>query len=227
MNALQELPKYISILFTATVLLTLWFLYKASLKSKVVLIVCIPWLIIQGIVAFTGFYTNTTAFPPHFVFLVVPAVLFIVFLFLFKRNFLNSLDVKWLHYLHTVRIPVEITLFLLFSYKLVPVVMTFEGRNFDIVSGITAPVIAYWGYSKPKLGKVVLILWNLICLALLFNIVFTAIFALPTAFQKIGFEQPNVGVLYFPFVWLPSFVVPVVLFSHLLSLRSLILTNKT
>ncbi|HLL95226.1 MAG TPA: hypothetical protein VK404_09645, partial [Spirosoma sp.] len=41
-----------------------------------------------------------------------------------------------------------------------------------------------------------------------------AALAAPTPFQQIAFEQPNIGILYFPFVWLPSVVVPLVLMAH-------------
>jgi hypothetical protein len=64
--------------------------------------------------------------------------------------------------------------------------------------------------------------WNFICLGLLFNIVINAILSVPTPFQKFGFDQPNVAVLYFPFTWLPACVVPLVLLSHLASIRILL-----
>ncbi|HVF96549.1 MAG TPA: hypothetical protein VM871_04480, partial [Flavisolibacter sp.] len=37
-----------------------------------------------------------------------------------------------------------------------------------------------------------------------------------------AFDQPNIAVLYFPFIWLPSFIVPVVLLSHLVCIRQLL-----
>lgn len=221
---IENLPSYVNLLFVVTTMLTLWFLYKASGKSKGTLYVSIVWLIVQGIIACKGFYTVTNTMPPHFVFLVGPAFLLIIFVFLFKRgrNYLDTLDPKWLTYLHVVRVPVELTLLFLFIHKQVPQLMTFEGRNFDIISGLSAPLIAYFGYTKLKLNKGILIAWNVVCLVLLFNIVISAVLSVPTNFQKLGFEQPNVGVLYFPFIWLPCFIVPVVLLSHLATIRSLL-----
>jgi hypothetical protein len=40
--------------------------------------------------------------------------------------------------------------------------------------------------------------------------------------QQIAFDQPNIGVMYFPFVWLPACIVPLVLLSHLASLYQLV-----
>jgi hypothetical protein len=100
--------------------------------------------------------------------------------------------------------------------------MTFEGRNFDIVAGLTAPVIYYFGSVKQQIGRKVMLLWNIICLGLLFNIVVIAVLSAPFPFQQFAFDQPNIALLYFPFVWLPCCVVPLVLLSHLATIRQLI-----
>jgi len=99
--------------------------------------------------------------------------------------------------------------------------MTFEGRNWDILSGITAPLVWFLGYRQRTLPRWVLFTWNLVCLGLLFNIVGNAILAAPFDFQQQAFDQPNIAVLYFPYVWLPAVVVPLVLLSHLVALRGL------
>jgi len=55
----------------------------------------------------------------------------------------------------------------------------------------------------------------------LFNIVLTAILSAPLPIQQLAFDQPSIAVMYFPFVYLPGFIVPIVLFSHLVSLKKL------
>jgi hypothetical protein len=155
---------------------------------------------------------------------VLPTVLatFVLFVTTTGRHFIDSLPLKNLTYLHVVRFPVEVVLFWLFLNKTIPGLMTFEGRNFDIIAGITAPFIAYFGFTKNKLNRQVMLAWNFICLALLVNIVVNAIFSAPSPIQKFAFEQPNIAVLNFPFSWLPTFIVPVVLFGHLTSIRQLL-----
>lgn len=104
--------------------------------------------------------------------------------------------------------------------------MTFEGRNFDILSGLTAPVVYYFGFIKKGLNKKLILVWNLICLGLLINIVAIAVLSAPFPFQKFAFDQPDIAVLYFPFNWLPCCVVPLVLFSHLATIRQLLGGDK-
>ena len=103
--------------------------------------------------------------------------------------------------------------------------MTFEGRNFDILSGITAPIVYFLAFRKGKVNRPLLLIWNLIALALLVNVVTIAVLSFPSPFQMVGLDQPNIGVTYFPFVWLPSVVVPIVFFCHVISLWKLISTE--
>ena len=100
--------------------------------------------------------------------------------------------------------------------------MTFEGRNFDILSGISAPIMAWLAFRNGKINRPLLLIWNVLALLLLINIVTNAILSVPSPLQKFAFDQPNVGILYFPFIWLPSTVVPIVLFSHLVSFYQLL-----
>lgn len=220
---MEDLPAYISILFGFTTILTAWLFYKATGNSKPVLLIILIWLAVQTLIAGSGFYTVTDTLPPRFLLLVLPPLIVIAGLFMSPkgRKFIDGLDLKSLTILHTIRIPVELVLFLLFTYKAVPELMTFEGRNFDILSGITAPVIFYFAFIRKQLSLKIILIWNVICLGLLINIVGNAILSAPFPFQQFAFDQPNIAVLYFPYIWLPCCVVPLVLLSHLAAIRQL------
>jgi hypothetical protein len=183
----------------------------------------------QAIIASTGFYTVTNTIPPRLMLAILPPLLLIILLFTTYtgRHFIEKLDMKMMTILHIVRIPVEFVLLWLFVNRTIPGIMTFEGRNFDILSGITAPVIWYFGFVKNRLSKKILLAWNICCLVLLLNIVLTAILSMPYTFQQFAFDQPNIALFYFPFTWLPCFIVPVVLFSHLVAIRGLITVGRT
>ncbi len=221
---MQTLPPYIPLMFSLTTLLTVALFYKSANNSKTTVLILFIWLTIQTAIGFSGFYTVTNTIPPRFLILILPPLLLIIGLFSTSkgRQYIYSLDAKMLTILHVIRIPVEIVLYWLFINKTVPQLMTFEGRNFDILSGLTAPIVYYFGYIRKQLSRKVLLIWNFICLGLLFNIVVNAILSVPFPFQKFAFDQPNIAVLYFPFNWLPSLVVPLVLFSHLAIIRQLL-----
>jgi len=221
---MEHLPLYIPITFALTTLLTVILLYKAGNYAKSVINIPLLWLALQAAIALSGFYLISTGNPPRFALLLIPPMVLILVLFPIKKGrlFMDSFNAKTLTLLHIVRVPVELSLYWLFLHKAVPVIMTFEGRNFDILCGLTAPVVYYWGYIKNKLSKSVLLAWNIACLLLLANIVITAVFSAPFKFQKFAFDQPNIALFYFPFIWLPSFIVPAALFAHLVNIRKLV-----
>src|SRR6476646_1830312 len=226
---LNGLPFYIPLLFILTTLVT-FILFIAAVKRKdagnrtvLVSLVLVAWLSLHAILSMLGFYTVTNQTPPRFMILVVPPFLAILLFFVTEkgRKFIDTLSPEILTQLHVVRVFVEVVLLWLYMYKFIPRLMTFEGRNFDILAGLTAPFVAYYGFRKRRMSRPFLIGWNIAALLLLLNIVVNAILSAPFPFQQFAFDQPNVAVLYFPFVWLPSFIVPLVLFSHLVVLRRL------
>jgi hypothetical protein len=137
------------------------------------------------------------------------------------RVYVDGLRLDTLTWLHVVRVPVELVLFGLFLYKVVPDLMTFEGRNWDILSGLSAPLVYYAVFRGKQFRRRALLSWNIVCLGLLLNVVITAILAVPSPMQRLAFDQPNVAVLYFPYIWLPNCVVPLVLLAHVAAIRQL------
>ena len=232
---LASLPLYLIIAFVFTTLLAIGmvvFLINTSSKSmgkksgRKILFAISIFLIIQALLSFFGIYKNhPDAIPPIIILLaVIPALLTIILIFNTRKGklFIDSSSMQMLTYVHLIRIPVELILYGLFVNGAIPELMTFEGRNMDILAGITAPLIGFFGVSKGKMKKASLLAWNFICLGLLLNIVVHAILSAPSPFQQFGFDQPNVAILNFPFSWLPAFIVPLVLFAHLAAIRKLI-----
>lgn len=232
---LKDLPLYISGVFVLTTVLALVLFYWTVKKSHSrnvkqhstrILIGLILWLSIQAVLTLQNVYSsNSDSFPPTILlFGVLPAIFTIIVLFLSPKGrwFIDSLPLINLTYINIVRVPVELVLYWLFLNKTIPELMTFEGRNFDILAGISAPIIAYFFLTIGKIRRKLILIWNFICLGLLLNIVIDAFLSAPSPVQKFGFDQPNIAILHFPFSWLPTFIVPLVMLGHLTSIRQLL-----
>ena len=232
---LPHLPLYLPIVFIVTTLLALgcvMLLINTASKpiggkaTSLIIASIIIWMTLQSALSYLGIYRSSPeAIPPRIIlFGVLPTFMTIVFLLVTRKGklFIDRLSMQMLSYVHIVRIPVELCLYALFINGAVPQLMTFEGRNLDILAGLTAPLVGFFGIGQSKMGKMPLLAWNFICLGLLLNIVVNAILSAPSPFQKFAFEQPNIAILYFPFSLLPTFIVPLVLFSHLAAIRKLI-----
>lgn len=225
---METTPIFIPLCFIGTVILTVVLLYRASGYNRTLVLIVTGWLVLQAALTLAGFYQVFSARPPRFGLLVLPPVVAIVILFttLGGRRFLDSFNGKTLTLLHIVRMPVELILFGLYLHHSVPRLMTFDGGNLDVLSGLTAVFIWYFGYLNHKLSRGWLLAWNFAALALLFNIVLRAVLSLPLSFQQFGFDQPDTALVYFPYSLLPSFVVPAVLLAHLINIRKLILKQS-
>jgi len=123
--------------------------------------------------------------------------------------------------LQAFRIPVELLLHRLYLEGAVPIQMTYLGRNFDVISGITGLVLGLWLLRRRPTPRGVVLAWNLLCLALLVNIVAVAVLSTPVPFRRFTEGPPNLLPSTFPYIWLPSFLVQVALGSHLLVFRQL------
>ena len=223
-----SIPAWLAASFALLVILLVAGIYyavrnMAKKQASYLILGCLLWLSLLFILAQNSFFLELNAVPPRFLMAVLPPVFLIISVFTARKGqqFIDALSLRHLTWVHTIRIGVELLLFQLFVVGQIPEVMTFEGRNWDILAGLTAPVMVFMVFQQKKWSFKVLLVWNIISLGLLINIVTTAVLSAPFPFQQFGFEQPNVGVLKPTFIWLPGFVVPVVLFSHLAAIRRL------
>jgi hypothetical protein len=204
------------VFFLLTAGLALFAFAKAVHGARLAIGLAVVWMGVQTAIALSGFYFVTTGLPPRLALAIAPPVLLMVGMFATAagRRFIDGMDLKWVVLLHTVRILVEVNLYLLFLYKQVPKLMTFEAGNLDILIGVTAP-LAWWAYRTGRIGRTGLLVWNGLGLVSVLNAFGRAMLSAPFPFQRIAFDQPTVAILSFPFVLLPAFIVPVAIFCHL------------
>jgi hypothetical protein len=231
---LPGLPIYIPSVFNVTVAATALYVVNTSkqtgyISAKKLTWAILIWLAVQAVLTLFDVYNSPAGpVPPKIIlFSILPALIAVAVIFATQkgRDFIDSLPLKKLILLHTLRVPVELVLYWLSVNSAVPELITFTGSNFDIIAGLSAPIV-YYAYIKKKISRTFILLWNIVCLGLLINIVVLAMLSAPSPLQQFAFDEPNVAVLNFPFSWLPTFIVPIVLFSHLASIRKLLINNK-
>ncbi|MBY0472376.1 hypothetical protein K2X30_14515 [bacterium] len=180
------------------------------------------WLLYSGAMAAFGLLLDFDSMPPPMFRVVVPGIVGVTAIAFSK---LGTRIVKDLSYVELIgfqsfRIPVELILLGLMHAGTIPIQMTFEGRNGDILTGISALFVAYAVRKKPKRGLIWA--WNIFGLALLVNIVTVAILSMPGRTRTFMNEPPNLAVFSFPYVWIPAVFVMLALFGHLLVFRKLL-----
>lgn len=184
----------------------------------------VVWIVFVSVWSASGRMSDFSIFP----FNLMPVILIPVIvatLFISSKNFgeiLRHIPPENLIRLQSFRFFVEVLLWMLFIADLLPEQMTFEGRNWDILAGFTAPIIAVLA-MKGKISRTGIVIWNVIGLGLLLNIVIVAILSTPSPWRVFMNEPANYIVTYFPISWLPGALVPLAYYLHFMSIRQIAL----
>lgn len=120
------------------------------------------------------------------------------------------------------RLPLELLMHRAYGEGLMPVQMSFSGRNFDIVTGTTALLLGL--AMTAWRGRVPLRLvaaWNVLGTLLLANVLVIALLSAPTPFRVFMNEPANVWITHAPWVWLATVFVPAAIAGHVTIFRRL------
>lgn len=184
------------------------------------------WVLLVGVLSLNGFFSDFSKLPPRPLWVIlIPTVCFLIIAFTRTTGeILLAIPPHWLVAMQTFRILVEILLWKTFMLNLLPIQMTFEGSNFDGLSGLLAVPVAMILSKKwaPKL----LLVFNLVGLVLLLNILVIAVLSMPTPLRYFMNEPPNTLVGEFPFIYLGAVLVAIAQALHIFSLRQWWLLRK-
>ena len=179
------------------------------------------WLSATNRAAASGTLLDFTASPPRLSRLVAAlSISTVIFAFLQPGRWLTErLPLAAVVGFQFFRLPVELLLHQLHEQNVVPVQMTFQGLNFDILTGLSAPVVAYLAH-RGAIGRRAVFAWNTMGLVLLATIVVVANLSTP-AFRVFAPDARTAFLATRPFVWLPTVLVPAALFAHVVTYRRL------
>jgi energy-converting hydrogenase Eha subunit A len=116
------------------------------------------------------------------------------------------------------RLPLELLMHQAAADGIMPVIMSYSGYNFDIVTGITALVLGV-AFTRWDVPRSLVIAWNFLGLGLLV-VIGTVAFSASPIFLAFGPENVNVWVTSFPYSTM-SVMVGAALFGHVLVFRKL------
>jgi hypothetical protein len=179
------------------------------------------WMVLTWVAAASGILQQWERTPPPFLGLILGMVVISLILAFGRVGTRISRHIPlWaLVAIQGFRLPLELAMHALIARGIMPIQMSYSGRNFDILTGASAIVVAFLlnkGYGGRRLAT----LWNVLGLALLVNVVSVAIASMPLL-RLFGEDRVVTFVTYPPFVWLPAVMVLAALAGHLVIFRAL------
>jgi hypothetical protein len=187
------------------------------------------WIAVTMGLATAGVFRRWDRVPPPFmgVFVAVLALGVLLARSAVGDRLARGLPLAALVGLQSFRFPLEVVMHAAAERGIMPVQMSYSGRNFDIVTGITAVLVAAWlRFGRPPLA--VVWAWNVMGLLLLANIVGVAVLSTPM-FARFGStpDRLNTFVADPPYVLLPTVLVLTAWAGHLIVFRSLSLRRPS
>lgn len=181
------------------------------------------WLGVTALLALSGSLDVSPGRPPREPLLPPIALVTFVLLSLTSagRRLVSRVPVWTPIAFQSFRIGVETAFWLLHREGLAPVQVTFEGRNFDILVGLSAPLMAL-AVAKDWIGPRIVIAWNLFGVAMLGNAIWTAATSSPGPQHLDWPGEPFVAIAEWPVVWIPALLAPTAMLLHYVSIRQAI-----
>jgi hypothetical protein len=195
-------------------------------RYAILLLVLAFWLALPGVLAWRGDLDRYAPLPPPgFILFALLTLGTVLLAFSGFGARMAQLPLASLVGFQVFRVPLELVLHRLYAESVIPVQMTYAGRNFDIVTGLLAAGLALWLW-RGRPSRWLVAGWNILGLVLLANVLTIAILSTPVPFRVFMNEPANLLPSTFPYVWLPTFLVQAALFGHLLVFQALIRRDR-
>lgn len=194
-----------------------------SKKFTVALVVLVIWISYLTILSRTTILRDLNM-PPKFPLLIfLPLVLGMILFYRQSKNsgVVHAIPRSWPIYFQSFRIVVEILILFTFFEGILPKSATFEGMNFDVIMGVSAPFVGAYVVKYPHRKKIQYI-WNIVGIFMVLFVGF--IIASSMYFPSIWNSTTALVSMQFvemPYLLLAGFLAPIAIFMHVVSLVQL------
>ncbi|MBO0721328.1 MAG: hypothetical protein J2P41_10935 [Blastocatellia bacterium] len=213
------------------VLAGLWVALKRALgplRSRVTtwLAVAIPlvaWFVLIWTAAAAGvFEAGRSQLPLIPLALILPLVIGLTLLMRSSRIALaiDAVSPSWLVGLQVYRV-LGASILALWAYDAIPGVFALPAGIGDVIVGLLALPVAFYLASGAAYGRAFAVAWNFLGIADLVNAVTVGFLSSPGPLQRLALDHPNLLISSYPTVMIPTFIVPLSLILHGLSLWQL------
>jgi hypothetical protein len=194
---------------------------RARRDALIAALAIVAWMTLTFALAASGRLSFTSRPPTMGILIALGLVLaFVIGASRFGLRLATHVPLAALIGVQAFRFPLELMLHRAYVEGLMPVQMSYSGFNFDILTGLSAIVVAIALVRRPG-SLVIARLWNAAGILLLANILTIAILSTPTAIRVFHNEPANDWIARAPWVWLPSVFVVAAVLGHVLVFRRL------
>jgi hypothetical protein len=186
-------------------------------------VVLVGWFALALILAILGVYQANSDQLPTIEFGIITPIL-IGGLFIWRSSTISRLiDAIPRHWVIAVQFyrAEGVTFLILYASKLLPGLFALPAGAGDIAIGLTALIIGINAAGRGQLLPRTVLRWNLFGIADLVVALATGVLTSPSPLQRFAFDHPNRLIATFPLILIPTFLVPLAILLHIVSLTQL------
>ncbi len=183
----------------------------------------VGWFAVAVTLAILGVYSATSNRIPTIQFgIAVPILIggWMIWRWPAVSRMIDAVPRRWVIAIQFFRVE-GMTFLALFSAHLLPGSFALPAGVGDVAVGLLAAAIASGAIGGRPLNPKTVLRWNLLGIADLVVAVSTGFLTAPSPFQKFAFDRPSGLISMFPLVLIPTFLAPLAVLLHIISLVQL------
>jgi hypothetical protein len=185
--------------------------------------VLVGWFVLAVALALLGVYRGGPGWVPTIQFGIALPILFGCFMIWrwpVVSRLIDAVPRQWVIAIQFYRVQ-GVTFLVLFAGHLLPGLFALPAGAGDVTVGLLAAAIGIGATGGRQLRARTVLRWNLLGIADLIVAIATGFLTAPSPFQMFAFDRPNELISMFPLVLIPTFLVPLAILLHIISLIQL------
>jgi predicted membrane channel-forming protein YqfA (hemolysin III family) len=181
------------------------------------------WFALAVTLAIVGVYSAAASRIPTIQFgIVIPIFLggLMIWRWPAVSRLIDAVPRQWVIAIQCYRVE-GVTFLVLYAAHLLPGLFAIPAGVGDVSVGIAAAGIGFGAIGRRPLRASTVLRWNLLGIADLVVAITTGFLTSPSSFQIFAFDRPNELISVFPLVLIPTFLVPLAILLHMISLIQL------
>jgi hypothetical protein len=184
--------------------------------------VLVGWFVLAVVLAMLGVYSAASRIPTIQFGIVIPILLgcFMIWRWPAVSRLIGAVPRHWVIAIQFYRVE-GVTFLALYAAHRLPGLFALPAGVGDVAVGLAAAAIGIGAVGGRQLRATTVLRWNLLGIADLSVAITTAFLTAPSAFQVFAFDNPNELISMYPLVLIPTFLVPLAILLHVISLIQL------
>jgi len=200
-----------------------WNESRRTQTVQVAAAVLVGWFVLAVALALLGVYSGASGKIPTIQFgIAVPILLGCLLIWRWPAvsRLIDAVPRHWVIAIQVYRVE-GVTFLVLYATHSLPGLFALPAGVGDVLVGLAAAAIGIGATGGKPLRTRTVLRWNLLGITDLLVAVTTVFLTAPSAFQMFAFDRPNELISVFPLVLIPTFLVPLSILLHIISLIQL------